>query len=560
MKIILLEPGDQASRECFLVGFKKAANIELIVASSIYTTAKGQWFEKYADQFVSFSFKDFNALKEQIELMSVDAIVTYYDLCLEFVNNLNIALGKRPIYACEKSPARKSYQRSRLLEENLASAKFVTINNLTAESLVTAKSIGFPCVVKPCQLTSSLGVSICTNEHELIVAIEKALQADFWDEKVRDLIPGISSQVLVEQFLEGEEISVEGYVCEGRYTCLGFTKKLRSASVRLDELGHVFPHPEIPFEGDFKSTIEQYLEKVHVAFGVINSVTHAEVKINSAGVPFLVELNCRPGGGMITELMRLSGCGDVSALMVAIATGLNIPPFRSADLNPHSILFLYSDRDGQLKGDCESFARAAVIGLKSFHPLKFAGDFLFKADMNESVRCGLALATGAQVALPPLPPAHVQEFVAVRHLLHRKVGYLWATADKVDQCFALEKACLKEKSASRETIAARISLNAHAILLAYDVTTGSLVGFLTQVPIPKNWLPPMRTWEQLAALSTDPEYMAQRHGQKDLVSFGVSMATSPDAPHKLASSLFDVLASQIASFGCSQFVGGLHFD
>ena len=557
MKIVLLEPGDKSTRDCFLAGFKKVQDIQLAIASAVYPSHKGQWFEKYTDQFISFSFNDFEGLKKSVEEFSADCVVTYYDLCLDFANDLNKTLGKMPIYSAAESPSRKSFQRSRLLAEKLPSARFVAIEDSTPESLASALRIGFPCVVKPCQLTSSLGVSICRNEQQLLDAILKASQADFWDEKVRELIPGLSKQVLVEEYLEGEEISVEGYAYNGAYKCLGFTKKLRSYLVHLDELGHVFPHPGMPFEGILKTEIEQYLEKVHSALGIMNSVTHAEIKINAQNEPALVELNCRPGGGMISEMMRLSGCCDVPALMLALAGGLEFPPLRASNLLNYSSLFIYSSVDGQLKEDVGRFAISELKQVDSFSSLKNKGDFLLKENMNETARCGIALVEGVHEALPPLPSDFVRTFLALRSLQDTKVCYFWATPEELDGWFDLEKECWKELSASRETIGARISFNERATLVAYDVATGKCLGFLTQVPIPKSWAPPLRTWEQLAALSTDSVYMSQIHNRNDLVSFGVSIASIPNAPHGLASSLFEVLVSQIETFGCSKFVGGI---
>ena len=399
MKILLIEPGEEALRECFLAGFKKIKNLELVVASGLNPGHQNLWFEKYTDTFITFQYSDFNSLKDQIINLSIDGVVTFYDLCLEFANKICLELGLKRIYGGDISPSLKSFQRKSLAANAVRSAKFVEVHEISENSLNAASAIGFPCVVKPSQFTSSLGVSIVKNRNELSDALLKAMCIDIHDEKVRDLIPGISSNAIVEEYLTGEEISAEGYVYDGKYHLLGLTQKLRSGQVHLDELGHIFPHPRLYSDKLLYNTVSMYLSQVHSAIGIENSVTHSELKLNSLGIPTLIEVNCRSGGGLISELLELSGCVNIPALMVSIATGQELPKIQLESLTSHSTLFICTDLEGELLVDCAQIAAARLNNIQSYRPLKKRGDILLKLDHNEVTTCGIALVPYGHQAL-----------------------------------------------------------------------------------------------------------------------------------------------------------------
>ena len=62
-----------------------------------------------------------------------------------------------------------------------------------ASILASAKEIGFPCVIKPAELGSSVGVSIVGDEREFDRGVENALEYD--------------DEVLVEEYLRGDEMT-----------------------------------------------------------------------------------------------------------------------------------------------------------------------------------------------------------------------------------------------------------------------------------------------------------------------------------------------------------------
>jgi biotin carboxylase len=108
--------------------------------------------------------------------------------------------------------------------------------------------------------------------------------------------------VLVEECLVGFEVSVEVLAEAGAVRVLGVTDKLVGGGNRFIELGHNFPTalPE-PIRGE----LQQAAVAATMAVGFDLGIAHVELKY-TAGGPKLVEINPRPAGDQITELMDRS--------------------------------------------------------------------------------------------------------------------------------------------------------------------------------------------------------------------------------------------------------------
>lgn len=89
-----------------------------------------------------------------------------------------------------------------------------------------AAAIGFPLVVKPSDSTGSQGVSVLRSEDGLSAAGERAL--------------AVSAAVLVEEFLDGPQYSVEAFSEDGTHVVLAVTRKYSDPRT-LVEMGHVLP-------------------------------------------------------------------------------------------------------------------------------------------------------------------------------------------------------------------------------------------------------------------------------------------------------------------------------
>lgn len=125
--------------------------------------------------------------------------------------------------------------------------------------------------------------------------------------------------VLIEEFVEGPEFSVEIIVWQGQVNVLAVTDKKTTGAPYFVELGHSQPSMFAP---DAVEVVKQAAIAGVKALGLNNCATHAEVKLQ-AGKAYLMEIGARLGGDFIsTVLTRLSTGVDMVAAAVNVALGL----------------------------------------------------------------------------------------------------------------------------------------------------------------------------------------------------------------------------------------------
>ena len=140
--------------------------------------------------------------------------------------------------------------------------------------------------------------------------------------------------VLIEQFIEGPEFSIEMIVWRGDIHVLTVTDKKTTGAPHFVELGHNQP-------SCFSATDVETLKAAAVAgvraLGVNNCACHAEAKLMN-GKAYLMEVGARLGGDFIsTELTHLSTGVD----MVAAAIDVALEPDLSAKEEPKGVCIRY---------------------------------------------------------------------------------------------------------------------------------------------------------------------------------------------------------------------------
>lgn len=142
--------------------------------------------------------------------------------------------------------------------------------------------------------------------------------------------------VLIEQFIEGPEFSIEMIVWNGKVNVLTVTDKKTTGAPHFVELGHNQP-------SCFSDTDVETLKAAAVAgvraLGVNNCACHAEAKLMN-GKAYLMEVGARLGGDFIsTELTHLSTGIDMVAAAIDVALG--VEPDLSAKEEPKCVCIRY---------------------------------------------------------------------------------------------------------------------------------------------------------------------------------------------------------------------------
>jgi biotin carboxylase len=166
-----------------------------------------------------------------------------------------------------------------------------------AEAVSAAAELGLPCVVKPADETSSTDVARC---HSLNDVAEHA--ARIKRKPVNSRGQRRYPLLLVEEYLQGHEVSAEILAEGDQYRVLGVTDKIIGGVDRFVELGHLFPSVLPPALAD--ACAEVAVAGLR-AVGFDLGLAHVEVKVTGAG-PRLIEINPRPAGDRITDLVDLS--------------------------------------------------------------------------------------------------------------------------------------------------------------------------------------------------------------------------------------------------------------
>lgn len=176
---------------------------------------------------------------------------------------------------------------------------------LQAINLISSQKI----IVKPVDNAGSRGVSLIEDKSNVRV-IHNAF--DYAKENSRN------GNVMVEEYMEGPEVSVETLSVDGVCHVIQITDKLTTGAPHFVEMGHNEPSM-LPAE--LKIQIEEITKAANKAIGIEFGPSHTEVKITPSGLK-IVELGARLGGDFITtNLVPLSTGVDMVECCIKIALG-----------------------------------------------------------------------------------------------------------------------------------------------------------------------------------------------------------------------------------------------
>lgn len=169
----------------------------------------------------------------------------------------------------------------------------------------------FPVIVKPRDNSGSRGVKLCRDNTELVAAIAEALPYSHLN------------TVLVEEFIEGPEYSIESLHHDGKSEVIQFTEKKTTEFPYNVELGHIQP---AKISDENKKKIRDIITKIGIALKYENCPSHTELKINDRGI-YVIETSPRLGGDYITStLTPLSTGVNLEDELLKISLGETINP------------------------------------------------------------------------------------------------------------------------------------------------------------------------------------------------------------------------------------------
>ena len=260
------------------------------------------------DAFEVVPGQDYEAHCVVVEKYGIDAIVTAAtDKPLVMMARVAEKYGF-PFYSVETAQwsTDKFQMKERFELGGVPHAQGRLISNVEeAEGLI------FPVIVKPRDNSGSRGVKLCRSKEELEASMSEALEVSKLD------------TVLVEEFIEGPEYSIESLHHDGKSEVIQFTEKKTTEFPYNVELGHIQP---ANISDENKHKIREIVSKIGMALNFENCPSHTELKINDRGI-FVIETSPRLGGDYITStLTPLSTGVNLEDELLRISLGEEINP------------------------------------------------------------------------------------------------------------------------------------------------------------------------------------------------------------------------------------------
>ncbi|MFN2568618.1 MAG: ATP-grasp domain-containing protein [Candidatus Dormibacteria bacterium] len=179
------------------------------------------------------------------------------------------------------------------------------------------RDVGFPCVVKPVSLSGSRGVIRADDEPELLLAARRA----------RALCGDEAAPLLVEAFVGGPEVAVEGLLTAGRLDVIAvFDKPDPLEGPYFEETLYVRPS-RLPPDG--LQGIGAVTAEATRALGLTEGPVHAELRLGDRG-PVVIEVAARSIGGLCSQILTFGSGITLEEVILRHAVGAPMPSLRPA--------------------------------------------------------------------------------------------------------------------------------------------------------------------------------------------------------------------------------------
>lgn len=267
---------------------------------------KGAVCKEYCDMFYPISFADKEKVLEVCKKEKIDGI-TSFSLESALPTVVYVAKAMDLVSNSEESIAitqSKYSQREALLDAGIPVPKFFLINHVDDLSKVICK---FPVIVKPVDSGGSQGICKVESLDKLVDAYHYAVSFSR------------SSHVIIEEFVDGREFSVEYISHQGKHFFLQITDKVTSGAPRFVEMQH---HQPADISSSIKCRIKEMVENALTALKITDSASHTEIKLSTRDELYIIETGARMGGDYISsDLVRLSTGYDFVDGAIKLAIG-----------------------------------------------------------------------------------------------------------------------------------------------------------------------------------------------------------------------------------------------
>ena len=279
----------------------------------------------------------------------------------------------------------KHLMRQAFEKAGLPSCKSILVKEDTD---LAALPLKYPVIVKPTDRSGSRGIRKVADPGELPEAVAFARE------------PSFEKKVLVEEFAEGREYSVEYLSWKGKHRFLAVTEKFTTGAPLFVETGHLQPpkHMDNVTLAKIKTLVPRVLDSLGVQYGA----SHTELKVDGHGDIRLIECGARMGGDCIgSDLVKLSTGVDFVRGVIDTACGV-APSFEpTGEKCVAAVRFIFSEDDLKALGNIrrkspESLFRVSDILPIDGHEIRDSstryGYYILTADTQDEMQALLKMS------------------------------------------------------------------------------------------------------------------------------------------------------------------------
>lgn len=281
------------------------------------------------DKFYPISIVDKDAILEVCREEKIDAVTTIASdvavLTVNYVAEQMELIGNPDKYSL--TVTNKYLMRQCFMENGVPSPKFCLTDGEVPMAISTFR---YPVIVKPTDRSGSRGVEKVEKQEDLQEAIIRACNESF------------QQKAVIEEFVEGREISVESISFKGKHYILQITDKVTTEAPFFVELEHHQPS-SLPddIKAKVKAIVLKALDALHIQYGA----SHSELKITQDGDIRVIEIGARMGGDFIgSDLVRLSTGYDFLKGVINVSLGHFEEP-RLTEHNYSGVYFLCKETE-----------------------------------------------------------------------------------------------------------------------------------------------------------------------------------------------------------------------
>jgi biotin carboxylase len=358
LRLLRLVPTTTYRTADFLAAAQKL-DVEMIVASDRPSVLEAE----RPDNLLTLDFANPEKSAETVARFArrhpLHAVVPVDDLTTVVGAAIAEALGLRanPVGAVATT-RNKHAMREALRRARVASPPY-WLFTLADEPAAAAREVTYPCVLKPTILAASRGVIRADDEAGFVVAFRRIAAILRTPEVAAH--GEAAEQILVEGFIPGREVALEGLLVDGELTVLAlFDKPDPLDGPFFEETLYVTPSRLPAAE---QEAIRHVTGWAALALGLREGPVHAELRVNAAG-PWVIELAARSIGGLCSRTLRFGTGMSLEEVILRHALGIELDSLER-ERQPAGVMMLPIPRAGVLQAVHGREAAEGVPGIEA---------------------------------------------------------------------------------------------------------------------------------------------------------------------------------------------------